>query len=156
MFWIFGKLNCRLSAMLANFGFSKNIQNFRNIIIWNMDHKFPGNNDFLKIKKVCLTPHRVSHFWICGHFNFRLRAVLACAESDSAQAKTVQSHWFREYLRENKFLSKTILTFLAKMYQNYSKFALCSQVMIPWGVNLPGYYAHTGASTSRGLILPLV
>ena len=35
--------------------------------------------------------------------------MLACAESDSAQANTARSHLFCEYLRENEFLSKTIL-----------------------------------------------
>ena len=39
--------------------------------------------------------------------------MLACAESDSAQANTAWSRIFREYLRENKFLSKTILACLS-------------------------------------------
>ena len=39
--------------------------------------------------------------------------MLACAESDSAQANTAQSRIFREYLRENEFLSKTILACLS-------------------------------------------
>ena len=32
-----------------------------------------------------------------------------CSRQNSAQANTAQSHWFREYLRENEFFSKTIL-----------------------------------------------
>ena len=39
--------------------------------------------------------------------------MLACAESDSAQANTVRSRIFREYLHENEFLSKTILACLS-------------------------------------------
>ena len=38
-----------------------------------------------------------------------LRAVLYCAESDSAQAYTARSQIFHEYLRKNEFLSKIIL-----------------------------------------------
>ena len=52
-------------------------------------------------------------FWICRHFNCQLRAVLACVESNSTQADTVRSQIFREYLRENEFLSKTILAYLS-------------------------------------------
>ena len=89
-FWIFGKLNYWLRAVSANFGFSKNIWNFTKYLY--MDPKFPGYGDFGKSKKIV---------WLC--------AMLACAESDSAQANTVLSHWFREYLCENKFLRKTIL-----------------------------------------------
>ena len=46
-----------------------------------------------------------------------LRAVLDCAESDSTQANTARSRLFREYLRKNEFLSKTIVACLpgAKM-----------------------------------------
>ena len=36
-----------------------------------------------------------------------------CAESDSAQYHTAQSHVFREYLRENEFFSETILDCLS-------------------------------------------
>ena len=40
----------------------------------------------------------------------RLRALLYCAESDSAQYNTARSHVFRKYLREDKlFFSETIL-----------------------------------------------
>ena len=42
-----------------------------------------------------------------------LRAVLACAESDSPQANTARSRIFCEFLRENKLLSKTILACLS-------------------------------------------
>ena len=39
-FWIFGKLNCQLRAVLANFLFLKNIQNCSKY--HHMDPKFPG------------------------------------------------------------------------------------------------------------------
>ena len=42
-------------------------------------------------------------FWICGHLDFWLRALLAYAESDSVQANTARSRIFRKYLRENNF-----------------------------------------------------
>ena len=47
--------------------------------------------------------------------------MLACVESDSAQANTAQSPGFREYMRENEFLSKTIFACLsgAKMSSIY-------------------------------------
>ena len=48
-----------------------------------------------------LTPGIVSQFWIIKNLVFSLIAVLACAESPTV---------FREYIRENEFLSKTILT----------------------------------------------
>ena len=34
--------------------------------------------------------------------------ILACAEYDSTQANTAQSHQFRKYFRENEFLSKPL------------------------------------------------
>ena len=43
----------------------------------------------------------------------RLRAVLACGESNSAQANTAWSRILREYLRKNEFLSKTLLACLS-------------------------------------------
>ena len=49
----------------------------------------------------------------------QLRAVLPFAESDSAQANTAQSQIFREYLRENEFLSKTILACLSGAQMDY-------------------------------------
>ena len=61
-----------------------------------MDPKLPGKEDIRKSEK----------------FGW-LRAVLACAKSDSAQANTTRSRIFREYLRENEFLSKTILACLS-------------------------------------------
>ena len=36
-----------------------------------------------------------------------------CAESDSAQYNTAQSHVFREYFPENEFFSETILDCLS-------------------------------------------
>ena len=39
--------------------------------------------------------------------------MLACTESDSAQVNTARSWIFREYLHENKLLSKTILACLS-------------------------------------------
>ena len=39
--------------------------------------------------------------------------MLACVESDSVQANTAQSRIFREYLRENELLSKTILAYFS-------------------------------------------
>ena len=48
-FWIFGNLNCRLCAVIANFVFSKNIHNFSKY--HHMNPKFPGNEDFQKYKK---------------------------------------------------------------------------------------------------------
>ena len=41
-----------------------------------LNHLFPGSYIYF---------HSVSHFWIFRKFDCRLRAVLACAESDSAQ-----------------------------------------------------------------------
>ena len=58
-------------------------------------------------QKNCLTLRSVSLRRV------RLRAVLYCVESDSAQANTAQIRIFREYLRENEFLSKTILACLS-------------------------------------------
>ena len=60
------------------------------------------------------TQRSVSPFWIFGKFNCRLRVVLACAESDSPQATTAQSHRFREYLHENEFLGKNILAYFIR------------------------------------------
>ena len=39
--------------------------------------------------------------------------MLACAESYSVQANTLRGRIFREYLRENEFLSETILACLS-------------------------------------------
>ena len=39
--------------------------------------------------------------------------MLACAESDSAQANTAQSRIFREFLRQNEHVSKSILACLS-------------------------------------------
>ena len=47
-------------------------------------------------------------------WSWNVRLVLACAESDSVQANTARRRIFREYLRENEFLSKTIFAFLSE------------------------------------------
>ena len=39
--------------------------------------------------------------------------MLACADSDSAQANTVRSRIFCEFLRENDFLGKTVFACLS-------------------------------------------
>ena len=61
----------RPRTVLAKFGFSKNIRNFSKY--YQMDPKFHGNGDFRKSKNFAL---------FC--------AVLACAESDSAQCQPAQ------------------------------------------------------------------
>ena len=64
-------------------------------------------------RKICLTPRSVSLRRV------RLRAVLAnfgfanISIFDSAQANTARSRIFREFLRENEHLSKTILACLS-------------------------------------------
>ena len=67
------------------------------ILQHNMDPKFHENQQNLFDSAQCLpaqspTKQIVSQFWICQHFNFRLRAVLACSESNSVQANIAQSH----------------------------------------------------------------
>ena len=49
-------------------------------------------------------------------FSFKARRGLQrqnCSRQNSAQANTARSRIFREYLRENEFLSKTILACLS-------------------------------------------
>ena len=86
-FWIFGKLNCRLRAVLANLDSQKIFEFFQNIIIGT---QIPWKWRYSKIWKNLLTPRSVS-----------LRRVQLHAGN------------FREYLRKNKFLSKTILACLS-------------------------------------------
>ena len=49
------------------------------------------------------TPRNVSQFWICEHFNFQLRAVLVCAESNfsriSPQKRTFKQNHFSLFIR---------------------------------------------------------
>ena len=88
----------RLRAVLATFRFSENlvvdsaqcqpILDLQTILeniseILHMDPRFPGNGDFRKIKKISLTLCSVSLRGV------RLRAVSACAESDSVQCQTI-------------------------------------------------------------------
>ena len=77
-FWIFGKFHCRLlTVVLINFEFFKNI---RNIIICILNSL---KMEILKNKKISLTPPSVSLIRV------QLRAVLACAESDSVQCQPI-------------------------------------------------------------------
>ena len=103
------------------------------------DKERPAKTKFLFLFGKTLS--RISQFWIWGHLNIWLRAVLTCTESDSAQANIAQSHWFCKYLRENKFFSKTILACISgaqkasihemKKWQNSRDTAplLCRQIV---------------------------
>ena len=53
-------LNCRLRAILANFGYSKNIRNFSKY--HQMDPKFAGNGNFRKSKKFVLLRAVLANF----------------------------------------------------------------------------------------------
>ena len=67
----------RIRAVLANFGFSEIFEFFSKY--HDMDPKFLINLDFQKTKKFVLTQRSISLHGV------QLRAVLACAEFDSAQ-----------------------------------------------------------------------
>ena len=77
-----------------------------------MDPRFPGNLDFQKSKKLVWLRAVLANFGFVN-VDFWLCAVLACAESDFAQANTAQSGILSKFLRENKLLSKTILAWLS-------------------------------------------
>ena len=102
-FWIFGKFHCRLLTVLINFGFSKNI---RNIIICILNSL---EMEILKNKKISLTPRSVSLIRV------QLRAVLACAESDSVQCQPIQDMLTFQFLTPSR-LTKPRVTDLANIF----------------------------------------
>ena len=87
------------SAVLANFGLSKNIQHFRNIVIWiqndlEMEIFEKKKKNYLTPRSVCLGRVRlpsVSQFGFAD-ISIAYSMQLACMESGSAQANTAQSH----------------------------------------------------------------
>ena len=60
----------------------------------------------------------IVHLWIRFCFTFPLKARRGlnrqnCSRQNSVQANTARSRIFRKYLRENEFLSKTMLACLS-------------------------------------------
>ena len=60
----------------------------------------------------------IAHLWVRFCFTFPLKARRGlqrqnCSRQNSAQANTARSRIFREFLRENELLSKTILACLS-------------------------------------------
>ena len=78
LFWICGKFNCQLCAVLANFRFFGNFRIFFEISQYGF--YIPWKLRFLKIKFFCLTPRSVSQFWIFKNNKneFLSKTILAC------------------------------------------------------------------------------